>query len=149
MKPRRHTRLAAALVIAGIGVAGLGVAGCARVRVASDEPAGADVTRIEGSAVSRVTLTADAIRNLGVKTQPVAAASPVKTIPITALIYDPQGKPWTYTMTSPRTFVRMAVVVQRIAGGVVYLSSGPAVGTPVVTVGASELLGSEYGVGGE
>ena len=68
---------------------------------------------------------------------------------MTALIYDSQGKPWTYTMPAPRTFVRVAVVIARVDDGTVYLSSGPPVDALVVTVGASELMGAEYGVGAE
>jgi hypothetical protein len=80
---------------------------------------------------------------------PEVKAAVLKIIPLKALIYDPQGKTWTYIERSPRTFVRAPVTVQRIAGGTVYLSSGPPAGALVVTVGAPELLGSEYGVGEE
>jgi hypothetical protein len=42
--------------------------------------------------------------------------------------------------------VRQGVTVQSIRRGVVLLRNGPPGGTPVVTVGAPELLGTEYGV---
>ena len=42
-----------------------------------------------------------------------------------------------------------AVTVDQLQGDTAYLSKGPAVGTLVVTVGAEELLGTEYGVGHE
>jgi hypothetical protein len=41
------------------------------------------------------------------------------------------------------------VVIDQTTAEDAYLSSGPPVGAAVVTVGASELLGAEYGVGGE
>jgi hypothetical protein len=70
-------------------------------------------------------------------------------VPLTAVIYDPQGVAWVYTATAARTFVRTKVVIDHTSSGIAYLSSGPAVGSAAVTVGASELLGAEYGVGGE
>jgi hypothetical protein len=47
------------------------------------------------------------------------------------------------------TFVPQEVVIARIDGDTAILTSGPAPGTEVVTVGAAELLGAEYGVPGE
>jgi hypothetical protein len=78
------------------------------------------------------------------------ARTPKKTVvPLTAVIYDPEGTAWVYTATAARTFVRTKIVIDHTSSGNAYLSSGPAVGSAVVTVGASELLGAEYGVGGE
>jgi hypothetical protein len=65
------------------------------------------------------------------------------------LIYDPQGRAWTYAQVGPLTFVRRAVVVDHVTGEAVYLRAGPRAGTRIVTVGAPELLGAEYGVGEE
>jgi hypothetical protein len=76
-------------------------------------------------------------------------APKMTVVPLTAVIYDPQGVAWVYTATATRTFVRTKVVIDHTSSGVAYLSSGPAVGSAAVTVGASELLGAEYGVGGE
>jgi hypothetical protein len=80
---------------------------------------------------------------------PARALRPFLVIPLSALIYDPQGRSWTYVKLAARTFVRRAVVVDHIDGDTVYLSAGPRLGTPVVTAGAPELLGAEYGVGEE
>ena len=44
---------------------------------------------------------------------------------------------------------RAPITVDRVDGETAYLVKGPAVGTAVVTVGAPELYGAEYGVGGE
>ena len=80
---------------------------------------------------------------------PAARLRALTAIPLAAVIYDPKGRPWTYTIAGPRTYVRKAIVIDRISGDTVLLRSGPPVGTPVVIVGASELLGAEYGVGEE
>jgi hypothetical protein len=64
------------------------------------------------------------------------------------LIYDKNGDIWVYTAKQPRTYVRQRVRIARIEGDLAILDSGPPAGTPVVTVGAAELLGSELGVGG-
>jgi hypothetical protein len=45
------------------------------------------------------------------------------------------------------TFVRRRVEVVRVADGRAVLSFGPKVGTPVVTGGAAELFGTEFGAG--
>ena len=44
-------------------------------------------------------------------------------------------------------FKREPIDVERIDGDVAVVRSGPAAGTPVVTVGAAELWGFEFGVG--
>jgi hypothetical protein len=46
-------------------------------------------------------------------------------------------------------FVRSPITVVTIEGNRAVLSAGPAAGTQVVTVGAAELLGTEYEVGEE
>jgi hypothetical protein len=45
------------------------------------------------------------------------------------------------------TFARRRVEVARVAGGVVVLSAGPKIGTRIVTDGAVELFGTEFGAG--
>jgi len=89
-------------------------------------------------------------------TKPTPTARPttvtavsLTVIPVTAVIYDPRGNSWTYTIVGPRAFARQAIVIDHIVGDEAFLRSGPPVGTPVVTVGAPELLGAEYGVGKE
>jgi hypothetical protein len=130
----------------------LSAAGCVKAAESPEAKPAAETTVVEGSEIERITLTEDAVHAVGIETQPVGVdrLSPLlRVIPLTALIYDPEGKPWTYTLTAPRSYLREPVVIARIAGANVYLSDGPAVGTQVVTVGASELLGVEYGVGAE
>lgn len=69
-------------------------------------------------------------------------------IPYAALIYDAAGNTWVYTSPEPRTYIRAAVNVNRITGDAVELNAGPSAGTAVVTVGAAELFGAEFGTEG-
>jgi hypothetical protein len=134
----------------------LAASGCSH---GSNPPAAAAPATLHqgAAALARgVTLTALAATRLGVETgrvEQAGSASPggpaLTSIPISALIYDPEGGAWTYTLSAPDTFVRAPLVIDHVDGALVYLRSGPAAGTPVVTVGAPELLGSEYGVGAE
>jgi hypothetical protein len=102
-----------------------------------------------------VTLTPDAAKRLDIQTVPVLEqqaagnAHPGTTIPYAAVIYDPNGETWAYTNPQPLVFVRQSITVDRIQGELAVLSSGPPPGTPVVSVGAAELLGTEYEVGEE
>ncbi len=183
MKQRSHRLWALAPLLI---VAGLGLAGCARGHVAADTVDPTQLKPVPGTSLHYVTLTQQALLDVGIRTAPVrraptarttaspspaarASTSPAATasptpaaspspaarlraltaIPLAAVIYDPKGRPWTYTIAGPRTYVRKAIVIDRISGDTVLLRSGPPVGTPVVIVGASELLGAEYGVGEE
>jgi membrane fusion protein, heavy metal efflux system len=69
------------------------------------------------------------------------------TVPLAALVRDLSGGSWVYQRTDSVTFVRRRVEVVRVAGNVAVLSVGPKVGTPVVTDGAVELFGTEFGAG--
>jgi hypothetical protein len=66
-----------------------------------------------------------------------------KVVPYTAVHYDAKGQPWVYVGTAPLNFERQRITVQRVVGPLAVVSDGPAVGTPVVTVGASLLYGTE------
>lgn len=71
-----------------------------------------------------------------------------KIIPYAAVLYDVHGETWAYTAPKPLEFVRAPIVVDYIEGDLAVLSEGPAVGTEIVTAGASELFGAESGIGG-
>ena len=123
-------------------------------KVGGEEDAGgseiATVEAIPDSEVSRVILAQEAADRLGIETAAVAdAGNGQTTIPYDAVLYDPTGRTWTYTNPEPLTFVRQEIVIDTIRDGIAYVTSGPAVGTDVVTVGASELLGTEYEVAEE
>jgi hypothetical protein len=68
-----------------------------------------------------------------------------KVVPHAAVVYDAKGKTWVYVNTDPLVFVRQPITIDYIQGDLAVLSDGPAAGTAVVTVGAAELLGTEFG----
>jgi len=71
------------------------------------------------------------------------SAEKQKFVPYGAVYYDAKGAAWAYVNTSPLTFERQRIVVDRVVGELAVLAEGPPVGTPVVTVGASLLYGAE------
>ena len=144
---RRSSRSGlAALVV----VAALTLSACGNAAAEKDgEPAAAKVEAIPGTGFSRVTLAAEAAKRIDLKTAKVRAAGSGTEIPYAAVIYSPDGKAWTFIRESGLAFVRKAISVAEIHGEVATLTSGPAVGTDVVTVGAAEVYGAEIGVGDE
>jgi hypothetical protein len=75
---------------------------------------------------------------------PLSGGEPLrKVVPYSAVFYDVRGDSWTYTQPAPLTFVRHRVTVDYIDGDRAVLSDGPPAGTEVVTVGATELSGTE------
>jgi Cu/Ag efflux pump CusA len=108
----------------------------------------AHVEPIPGSDhVQRITLEESAAKRLAIQTTPVRKAANRLVVPSSAVFVDPEGHWWVYTNPEPLVFVRHQVGLDRQAGGRAYLTSGPAVGTEVVTVGVPELAGIEDGVG--
>jgi hypothetical protein len=101
---------------------------------------------IEGTDIARVILTAGGAERVGIETAAVASVGGRVTVPASAVWIDVDGVEWLYTNPEPLTFVREAISVGRYEGDVAVLSDGPAAGTPVVTVGVAELIGSEFGV---
>jgi hypothetical protein len=148
----------AGLVVAGVIVAGLAAACTREPTVEAGVAAPVRVEALHGTDLHRVRLSAEAAGRLGVRTAPVrvepaggggaAGGGAARTaIPYAAVLYDRDGGTWVYTNPAPLVFVRHRVTVERIEGRTAVLSLGPAPGTPVVTVGAAELFGAEFGVG--
>ena len=134
----------------GLGLAAFLLAACSQGGVAgivSEDPP-VKVEKNEATGLSRLTLSAKAAERLGIATGAVSAAGAGTAIPYAALVYDKTGKTWVYTNPQGRDFIRQAIEVERIEGDFAYLTSGPPVGTAVVTVGTAELWGVDTGVGG-
>ncbi len=68
-------------------------------------------------------------------------------IPESALIHDIHGSAWVYEQTAPHVFARRRVAVRDTAGGVAVIVRGLKPGVMVVTTGAAELYGVEFGAG--
>jgi len=98
-----------------------------------------------------VILTAEAAKRLDIQTAPVHDAQVRgklrKVVPYAAVFYDLNGATWVYINLEPLNFVRASISVDYIDGDLAVLSDGPPSGTEVVTVGAPELYGTEFGVG--
>ena len=67
--------------------------------------------------------------------------------PWSAVLYDVHGGAWVYESVAPQAFVRRRVEVDFVSGSMAVLSRGPRPGTQVVTAGAAELFGTEFGAG--
>jgi hypothetical protein len=160
-------------------VAGLQLSACQPTHSGAAHVAPAHVEKIEGTGLSKVTLTARAAERLGIETAAVGAfvvqAGAIATpgdasgarlqgdprsrvvrspasgsqvvVPYAAVLYDAHGDTWVYTSPEPLVFIRHKVKIDYIEGNRAVLSEGPAVGMNVVTIGAAELLGTEFEVG--
>jgi hypothetical protein len=141
----RRSRLPVALALA---VAALAASGCGDSP--SEDGGGgeqATVAPVKGTDLSSVTLTTEAAKRLGIETAAVRrSAAGRSVVPYGAVLYSADGATFTYTSPEPRVYVRAPIEVVRIDDDTAVLSSGPPVGTEVVTVGSQELYGSEYEV---
>ena len=68
-------------------------------------------------------------------------------VPVSALLYDLYGGTWVYVSEGPHVFRRQRVELIEIAGREAVLSRGVPPGANVVTQGAAELFGTEFGAG--
>lgn len=78
---------------------------------------------------------------------PLKGTNEAKLVPETAVIYDIYGGAWVYVDSDHRHYSRHRIAVRWIADGQAILEFGPPVGSQVVTAGAAELFGTEFGVG--
>lgn len=68
-------------------------------------------------------------------------------LPFSAVLHDIHGGQWVYQRTGEHTYTRHRIQVERVAGDLAVISSGPPVGTQVVTDGSAELFGTEFMTG--
>jgi membrane fusion protein, heavy metal efflux system len=66
-------------------------------------------------------------------------------VPRAALLYDYQGGTWVYERKAPLTYARRRVRLDHLRGNLAVLLEGPKPGAEVVTLGAAELFGTEFG----
>ena len=152
MKLRGLAATAAALAAITLSVSGCSEAGASNeenpeTAVTVEEPA-------EEGQPARLTVSERAEQRLGLKTEPVRpltgqANGATEVIAYSAVVYDEDGKSWAFSAPSPRTYIRVPIVISSITGQTVQLKSGPPLGTQVVVVGAPELVGAEAGISGE
>jgi hypothetical protein len=143
MSSSRLLRSRRVLSLALVAV-GLVFAGCQEVPSNLVKAYPYELEPIEGTDLNRVKLSDEIAARIDLQTTEVRKNGAHKVVPHTALIYNPEGKVFVYTKPARETYVRGAVKVVRVAGDRVFLSEGPRVGTVIVTVGAAELLATEY-----
>lgn len=68
-------------------------------------------------------------------------------VPASAILYDIHGGTWVYIAEAEHTYRRQRVEVLDTQGGLAFLARGLARGARVVTAGAAELFGTEFGAG--
>ncbi len=68
-------------------------------------------------------------------------------VPSNAILYDIFGGTWVYVKSGDHAFERHRVLIRYTANDQAVLDRGPAEGTQVVTDGAAELYGTEFGAG--
>jgi hypothetical protein len=134
---------------------GLSLTGCATPPAAS-ATIGVEPVKLEtvgDTGVKMLTLTDKAVERLGITTVAVGAGAggPATggnrlVIPYSALLYLPDGTTIAYTNPEGHSYVRETVVVESIQGDQAVLTTGPKVGTAVVTTGGAELWGAEFGI---
>lgn len=143
----RRNRRWAATAMAALAALTLGACASAPSEDAPDaENEPASVEPIKGTDLSRVTLTPQAAQRVGIATAPIRGGAGGEVIPTAAVLYDAEGAAYTYTNPLPRVYVRAPLVLRAVEGERAVLAEGPPVGTRVVTVGATELYGVEFGV---
>ena len=78
---------------------------------------------------------------------PLAGAEQALVVPTGAVVYDMNGGSWVYEATSATSFVRRRIEIRSLAGAKTLVARGIAAGAKVVTAGAAELFGTEFGAG--
>ena len=135
-------------MVTALVVAGLALAGCAKTSGDAELVGPAKLAPVAGTdEVQQITLTPKAVERLDLQMAPIAQEGAELVIPYAAVVYDADGKTWAYTSPKNLTYVRSPITVARITGDKAFLSTGPAVGTNVVTVATAELYGTEAGIG--
>ena len=143
------------VTVVALALGALALTGCSRESAAaSNKVEHSKISDIPGSSLKRVSLSQHAQARLGIETALVKQASQAATgrpgltvIPYSSVIYDVDGKSWAFRASTGGNYQRESVTIQDIDGPNAYLSSGPALSTEVVAVGAAELYGAELGVG--
>ena len=137
------------LIPAGLALLLAVLCGCSEVEEATvDGYQPAKLEAVGGSDFQRVTLTAEGAERTDLRTENVRRSGTHRVVPYAALLYDGAGQAFVYTSEKPLTFLRSDVDVARIVGDRVLLTAGPPAGSAVVTVGATEVYGTELEIAG-
>lgn len=150
---QRPSGLQALFLAIGLLLA-LGLGGCSSDAEAAPKARNPYIVeQVEGAEHSRLILEPEAVARTVIATGTVSRpAGPDGTLgplqmPYAALLYKPDGSTFAYTTAGENVFLGQPVVVSAVEGDVALLAEGPEPGTVVVTDGAAELMGVEFGVG--
>jgi multidrug efflux pump subunit AcrA (membrane-fusion protein) len=80
-------------------------------------------------------------------TLPLQGEAESLVVPWSAVLHDIHGGTWVYEEIAPQTFVRRRVHVRLVSGPEAVLADELKPGTRIVTDGAAELFGTEFGFG--
>jgi multidrug efflux pump subunit AcrA (membrane-fusion protein) len=144
---KRLRAMAAGLIVIGA----MSLSACKEVEeesAAGYEPAKLEPIKGKSEDFQRVTFTKEGAARTDLQTGTVTRTGGQKVVPYEALIYNDEAKTFVYTTTTPLTYERVPVEVDRIEDDRVLLSKGPAPGTKVVTVGVTEVYGAELDIAG-
>ena len=78
---------------------------------------------------------------------PLTGTEQSLVVPTAAVVYDLNGGAWVYQATGATSFVRRRIEIRSQAGDRTLVARGIEAGTKVVTAGAAELFGTEFGAG--
>jgi RND family efflux transporter MFP subunit len=78
-------------------------------------------------------------------TLPLTKNEPRKVIPRDAVLWDIQGTSWVYVRSGPQEYKRARILIDFTTDALAVLKYGPEDGVEVVTAGAAELFGTEFG----
>ena len=82
---------------------------------------------------------------------PMTSVTEAFVVPAAAILYDIYGGTWVYVQSSTSEkgtkYTRSRVLLEWVEGDSAIISKGPALGALVVTDGAAELFGTEFGAG--
>ena len=80
-------------------------------------------------------------------TIPLKVTEQALVVPYSSILFDMYGGAWIYENTATNQYIRRRVELRYVIDKLAILSRGPAEGAKVVSAGAAELFGTEFGVG--
>jgi hypothetical protein len=148
MAATAHRRPARRL-LAAVAALALGIGGCTEVESAAVEGyEPAKLTEVDGSDRKLITFTQEGADRSGLQTRKVQRRGGLLAVPYESVIYSGEGTSYVYVSPKPLTYQRAEIAVSRITGPQALLTAGPQPGTDVVTVGATEVYGTELEIAG-
>lgn len=78
---------------------------------------------------------------------PMTGAEQSLVVPTAGVVYDLNGGSWIYEATGANTFIRRRIEIRSQSGAKTLIARGIDAGKQVVTDGAAELFGTEFGAG--